>query len=73
MNDKIQYLNWMVNHLPKDNNNFSLEDGKRDRWIGFIQGVLWCYELTTIEELRKETKRGNAIDHMKTIINKIII
>ena len=29
-----------------------LKGGKRDRWIGFIQGFCWCNKLYAIDEMR---------------------
>jgi hypothetical protein len=64
MKEKIEYLKWMLENLPQES-EISLNDGKRDRWIGFIQGVLWCLNINNIDELRNETRSGNAVNHIK--------
>ncbi len=30
--------------------------GKLNRWLGFVQGVLWCYGFCTIAEMRSHNR-----------------
>jgi len=61
MENKIQYLKWMIDNLPE-------EPDKRNRWIGFIQGALWSLNLVDINELRDETRKGNALENIIKIL-----
>ena len=44
---------------------------KYNRWLGFMQGVLWAFEIKTIDEMRKEVREGRGREAVETIINKI--
>lgn len=36
-----------------------VEEGRREkvmRWLGFVQGVLWCFNIYTIEEMKAHNK-----------------
>ena len=47
-------LTQMEDHLGTDGRRVS---GKANRWIGFIQGVLWVCGIFTINQLRDHTRR----------------
>lgn len=37
-------------------------DGQRDkvfRWLGFVQGVLFCFGVYTIDQMREHNRDGN--------------
>lgn len=50
----MNHIRWMLNEIPKmiDDSN-KLE--KLNRWIGFIQGVLWSKGYFTIEDMRGQS------------------
>ena len=48
--NRLQHVCWMC-HMAEHH----LEEGKiekANRWLGFIQGVLWCEGFFTIDEMR---------------------
>jgi hypothetical protein len=36
------------------------EDAKADRWLGFIQGVLWMRGLYSIEQMKEHNRPGGG-------------
>lgn len=51
----ISHIRWMLNEIPK-----MIEDPckleKCNRWLGFIQGVLWIKHYYTIEDMKAHTQ-----------------
>lgn len=48
------HIRWMLSEIP-----FLLEDGKIEkvnRWVGFIQGVLWSNGQFSIDEMREHNR-----------------
>lgn len=43
---------------------------KRNRWIGWIQGVLYAHDIKTIEELKEDVRSGNVVERIKNTIDK---
>jgi len=66
MEEKLKYLHWMMDNLPY--RTIPLSDGKHDRWVGFIQGVLWSLDIKSIDELRSETRENK---HLEAIIETL--
>ena len=44
---KLRHLRWMLDTIPK-----LAESDKANRWMGFVQGVLFDLDFYTIDELR---------------------
>lgn len=68
--EKKEHLKWMLDNLPK-------EYTKRSRWIGFIQGTLWSYDIRTIDEMRYDVivdvnNANKTLDHTIGILRNII-
>ncbi len=44
-----------------------LNDGKFDRWLGFVQGALWAMDIKDIDTFRDDTRQGinNAFEKLK--------
>ena len=53
--EDTKHLIWMCDQILSFDNF-----GKANRWLGFIQGVLFARKIFTIDELRKHVK--DAID-----------
>ena len=53
-NGDLDHLRWMLNQIPS-----MIDDPRKlekvNRWIGFIQGVLWCKGYCTIEDMRGQS------------------
>jgi len=55
VNEDMNHIRWMLNEIPKMiNDPYKLE--KSNRWIGFIQGVMWIKGYFTIEEMKGHTR-----------------
>ncbi len=48
-----QHLQWMLGELQT---NTEMSVTKKHRWLGFIQGVLVCHGLITVNEERNFTR-----------------
>lgn len=56
--EQFQHAAWMVDEMLSYIRGTKAEhyDGdKVNRWIGFIQGVLWMYGVYTVDDLRQHT------------------
>lgn len=58
----LEHVYWMVHEVEKgvgkkDLNTLSLY-GEANRWLGFIQGVLWVENVFTWEQLESHLKGG---------------
>ena len=55
--EALRHIRWMINQIRifLDEN----QELKTQRWLGFIQGVIWAHDLYSIEELREHNRRKN--------------
>ena len=51
---QLEHTAWMVQELLDNASDWS--ERKVNRWLGFIQGVLWCTKFRGILELRTESR-----------------
>ena len=52
--ETISHVLWMLCKIPE-----FIEAGreeKANRWLGFVQGVLWAKEIYTIEEMKEHNR-----------------
>lgn len=56
--DRMQHLKWMFIRIREFVSND--QTGKAFRWLGFIQGVLFCLGLYTLKELRDHSRSDDA-------------
>lgn len=52
MGRQIKHANWMIHEMLRRMDAGEDRPGQADRWIGFIQAVLWGNGLHTIEEMK---------------------
>jgi hypothetical protein len=45
----LDHIKWMLEELPEDLD-------KANRWLGFIQGVLWANGMYTIDDMREHNR-----------------
>jgi len=50
------HIKWMCDEIIRMYVHEPWMDGKINRWLGFIQGFLFCNKMRTINELRDETR-----------------
>jgi hypothetical protein len=56
---QLDHLLFMIGEMEK------MPDGdKLDRWMGFIQGVLWSLDIHTLDQLRSDTRSALIEDAM---------
>jgi hypothetical protein len=53
--EKMRHLRWMLEQIPNLRNA-----GKVNRWLGFVQGVLFEMRMYTIDELRKHVTEARG-------------
>lgn len=53
MGRAVKHANWMLHELLERLEAGHMDEGKVNRWLGFIQGVLWSMGLFTIDEMRE--------------------
>lgn len=46
----VPHILWMLDEIP------SLSEDKANRWLGFIQGWMWSFNLATINQLMEIVK-----------------
>jgi len=51
MSRGVRHANWMVNEMLRRMETGEDKPGQADRWLGFIQGVLWDKGFFSINEL----------------------
>ena len=63
LNDEQQlaHLRWMVSHM-EDSRAWETDLEKTQRWLGFIQGVLWAHGVCSIDALREQVQRSMALE-----------
>lgn len=50
----LKHIRWMLTEIPKQ---ISLgKSEKANRWLGFIQGVLWIKDIASIRELKDDNR-----------------
>lgn len=61
----LQHCAWMVEEMlnPIDNEDI----GKINRWIGFVQGVLWKEGIYTIDQMRQQTTDAKVGEYHETV------
>ena len=50
------HIKWMCDEIIRMYVHEPWMDSKINRWLGFIQGFLFCNKMRTINELRDETR-----------------
>lgn len=63
MGRAVKHANWMAHEMLERIEEGEASEGKVNRWLGFIQGVLWSAGLFTIDEMREhniEPTEGNT-------------
>ena len=53
-NGELSHIKWMVTEIPKYIKEDRME--KVHRWLGFVQGVLWCNEIMSIREMKNDNR-----------------
>ena len=56
---QMAHIRWMMSQMLNNFNKHDELDWKEDkinRWLGFIQGILWCNKMRGIKEIKKEVK-----------------
>lgn len=51
---KLNHTLWMCYQIPLLTNQQELE--KATRWLAFVQGVLWSYDIETVDQMREDNK-----------------
>jgi len=54
--NSLEYIRWMIQQIPDFVKKGEI--GKANRWLGFIQGVLWREEFYTIDEMRDHNRKS---------------
>lgn len=52
--NQLKHAKWMVGQMLNSADEWS--DKKINRWLGFIQGVLWCNKIKGILQMRDESR-----------------
>jgi hypothetical protein len=55
---QIKHCMWMLDRMEEFLKEDRLE--KVNRWLGFIQGVLWAQSIYTIENLKEDNRNGTT-------------
>lgn len=55
----LPHLKWMLEQLRLPE---MFSEGKRNRWLGFVQGALWAKGLTTIEKEKERNRTQDSAD-----------
>lgn len=53
----LDHVAWMLENMP----SYETDHLKWQRWLGFIQGVLWAKRIYNLNELRKHTREAGAV------------
>ena len=51
---ELEHLVYMIEKMSDKKQDFS--EGKTNRWLGFIQGVLWHHHIFTIDQMREHNR-----------------
>jgi hypothetical protein len=52
--DEYNHIRWMLSEIPNKLQNNKIE--KANRWLGFIQGFLWCRGHYLIDDLKNHNR-----------------
>jgi hypothetical protein len=52
---QMSHVRWMITQMI-DEDTTEWSERKINRWLGFIQGVLWCNKIRGILEMRDESR-----------------
>jgi hypothetical protein len=53
-NEQLEHIEWMLTQIP-----IFLKAGRKEkanRWLGFVQGVLWARKIYMIEDMKGHNK-----------------
>jgi len=53
MGRAVKHANWMIHEILQRMEAGEDKPGQLDRWLGFIQGILWCHGFFSIDAMRK--------------------
>ena len=48
---RLEHVRWMLSEMLN-----MTDAGKLNRWLGFVQGALWCSRVFTVDELRTHVR-----------------
>jgi hypothetical protein len=51
---KLRHAAWMCEHIYVLVSQGELS--KADRWLGFVQAILWCYDIQTVDQMRDDNR-----------------
>jgi hypothetical protein len=54
------HMLWMIDKVDKILASSEVDMEKVMRWLGFLQGALWCNELCSIDEMREHCRAALA-------------
>lgn len=57
---KLDHVLWMTHHLDSDEAK-DYSDAKRNRWLGWMQGVLWSEGIYTLDEQKQHNLRSREV------------
>lgn len=57
---KLDHVLWMAHHLESDEAK-DYSDAKRNRWLGWMQGVLWAEGVYNLEEQKQHNLRSRSV------------
>ena len=60
--EKLNHIAWMCNAIIKQDNI-----DKMNRWLGFIQGILWANNIFKIDEMRNHNRDINNIPEIDPV------
>jgi hypothetical protein len=52
MGRAIKHANWMIQEMLQRMEAGEDKPGQADRWLGFVQGILWCHGMFTIDDMK---------------------
>ena len=53
---QLEHLAYMAEEIRRRVDSKSTTSGQPDRWLGFVQGVLWSLGLVDIDSLKQDVK-----------------
>lgn len=54
--DQLRHAWWMSEAILDGLRSGSMSEGKAFRWLGFLQGILWCQAIFTLEDLKSHNR-----------------
>jgi len=52
----LSHCSWMVQEMVNRVAQDQVDEGKANRWLGFVQGVMWREGFFSIDQLRQHVK-----------------